>query len=477
MPPPHTHEGEGIDVLIPLFKKLYLSIIAILLFSAAMPASAHNMPLGGSSWCIGKNSITAFIELNSLLFADIEGVKAGNYNPESSSEEELGKIAADVIQPYINKKLSIAVNNKIYPVKVNKLTRNENGLFKIWLSVDDVNFTNPANPIKIDYQLLFDETNKGHINLAYLYLTDAVGDKLQKVLDFSPPDGQFSFEQGARVWEVSIKGSPANAASKDMQDAKNKSVEHTHTAAVSPSVKTASVLSSDAGRKKAFSSRKPVPAVSKSAAPLLESTQRSVQNSAVSNQRIKKSFWSNIGEFLLLGIEHILTGYDHIAFLLALIVIGLSIKEVLKIITAFTIAHSITLLLAATQVVSLNSRIVESVIAFSICFVALENLFKKQVNYRWLLTFGFGLIHGFGFASVLQELIVGKSNLLVSVVSFNLGVEMGQLMIFLVLLPILHLLKNKIEFRKVTVGVSLAIFMLGFAWLIERGFNLKLLPI
>jgi len=125
----------------------------------------------------------------------------------------------------------------------------------------------------------------------------------------------------------------------------------------------------------------------------------------------------------------------------------------------------------------LNSRIVESAIAFSICFVAIENLFKKKVNYRWIITFIFGLVHGFGFASVLQELIVGKSNLIVSVVSFNLGVEIGQLMIFLVMLPVLYLLKTKIAFRKLTVGVSLAIFVLGFTWLIERGFDLKLLPI
>ena len=226
-----------------------------------------------------------------------------------------------------------------------------------------------------------------------------------------------------------------------------------------------------------LSSRKPAPAVSASVALPLESARESGQNSVVPKQPAKKSFWSNVGEFILLGIEHILTGYDHMAFLLALIIIGLSIREVLKIITAFTVAHSITLLLAATQVVSLNSRVVESVIAFSICYVALENLIKKKVDYRWLLTFGFGLIHGFGFASVLQELIVGKSNLLVSVVSFNLGVELGQLTIFLVLLPVLHLLRNKIEFRKVTVGVSLAIFILGFTWLIERGFNLKFLPI
>jgi hydrogenase/urease accessory protein HupE len=188
-----------------------------------------------------------------------------------------------------------------------------------------------------------------------------------------------------------------------------------------------------------------------------------------------RSAWATIGSFIMLGIEHILTGYDHIAFLIGLIVIGLSIREVLKIITAFTVAHSITLLLAAMQIISLNSRFVESVIAVSICYIALENLFKKEVKYRWLITFCFGLIHGFGFASALQELIVGKSNLLLSVVSFNLGVETGQLMIFFVLLPVLYLLKQKMEFRRVTAGVSVAILLFGFTWLIERLFDLKLI--
>jgi hydrogenase/urease accessory protein HupE len=185
--------------------------------------------------------------------------------------------------------------------------------------------------------------------------------------------------------------------------------------------------------------------------------------------------WSSIGDFVLLGIEHILTGYDHIAFLIGLIVIGLSFKEVLKIITAFTIAHSITLLLAALQIISLNSRFVESVIALSICYIALENLFRKEVRYRWVITFCFGLVHGFGFASALQELIVGKSNLILSVISFNFGVETGQLMIFFILLPVMYLLKKKMEFRKVTVGVSLAIFVFGFTWLLERLFDLKLI--
>ncbi len=442
-----------------------------------MTASAHNIPMGGSMWCIGKNNITAFIELNSLLFEGIKGIKEGHYNPESSSDEELGKIAADIIQPYINKKMSITINNKIYPVKVTKLTRNVTGMFKIWLSVANVNFPNPENPVKIDYQLLFEETNNAHVNLAYLYLTDAVGDDLQKVVDYSQPNGQYTFEHDAHEWDVSIKGSPASIASNVVKKEKNLNIVPMGTVTAITHVKKTGALSAYDGEKKTHFSRNPTASVSTSGLLALNRPHKSGQSSDVPKQPVISSIWENIGEFVLLGIEHILTGYDHIAFLLALIVVGLSIKEVLKIITAFTIAHSITLLLAATQVISLNSRVVESVIAFSICFVALENLFRKEVNYRWLLTFCFGLIHGFGFASVLQELIVGKSNLLVSVVSFNLGVELGQLMIFLVLLPILHMLRTKIEFRKVTVGVSLAIFVLGFTWLIERGFNLNLLPI
>jgi hydrogenase/urease accessory protein HupE len=199
------------------------------------------------------------------------------------------------------------------------------------------------------------------------------------------------------------------------------------------------------------------------------------QPAPVSRATPKASAWTTIRLFVPLGIEHILTGYDHIAFLLAIIVIGLSIKEVLKVITAFTIAHSITLLLAAMEIIRLNSRFVESVIAFSICYVALENLYKKKVNYRWLIAFGFGLIHGFGFASALQELIVRKANLLLTVVSFNAGVEMGQLIVFFVLLPILYLLKKQINFRIVTVATSVGIFAIGFTWLIERVFQLKLL--
>ena len=285
---------------------------------------------------------------------------------------------------------------------------------------------------------------------------------------------QNTFDSTAHVWEVTIPGTAANGGPKA---AKNGStiIAAQKEAAVAPA--TDKKINTSAPRKAAAIAEHGQDKRSQDDHTGALTPVPGDGNGIASSRPAKQSLWANIGQFILLGIGHILTGYDHIAFLLALIVIGLSIREVLKIITAFTVAHSITLLLAALHIVSLSSRIVESVIAFSICYVALENLLKKKVNYRWLVTFGFGLVHGFGFASVLQELIVGKANLLVSVVSFNLGVELGQLMIFLVMLPVLHLLKNKLEFRIVTVGTSLAIFLLGFTWLIERGFNLKLLPI
>lgn len=452
-----------------LFRKLALSVITAFFLLQAVPVFAHNLPIGGSRWCFGKNTIVGNIDLSPSLLTEIKEIRDGHYDLNSISDKQLQQIASDILQPYINKKLSITADGKTYPIKVDKVVNNGN-MFTIWLSVDAISFTS-ARPVRIDYTLLFEETNNAHVNLAYGYVTDATGDALQKVFDFSPPAFQTTFDAKAPVWEVTIPGAASSAANVSNTGS---TVIAAQKEAVAPA--TGAKIHASASRKAAMAERAqgkhsqdnhtgvvtPVPNDS---------------NGVVSNKPAKQSLWANIGQFILLGIEHILTGYDHMAFLLALIVIGLSVKEVLKIITAFTVAHSITLLLAATQVVNLNSRVVECVIAFSICFVALENLFKKKVQYRWLVTFGFGLVHGFGFASVLQELIVGKSNLLVSVVSFNLGVEVGQLMIFLVLLPVLYLLKNRFEFRKVTIGVSLAIFLLGFTWLIERGFNLKLLPI
>ncbi len=492
----------------PLFRRLYLFTITALLLLITVPVSAHDMTIGASRWCFGKNNVVATIELNYSLMKEIKGIMDGPYNLGANSDKQLQHVATDIIQPYINKKLSITVNDKAFPVKVDKIVRNESNLYTIWLSADNIRFNNPANPVKVDYRLLFAETDNKHVNVAYMYSSDATADTVQKIFDYSQPVAQYTFEHNAPTWEVSVKGvaneppaghktaSPAAAGSSESIEEGNKTTDSGQRNRVSaPVAVQKSIINTPAlndGPEKSATSRNAAAAMpegtsgrqipdNSSTVSSKNSTGSSLSagkgNGLILNNSAKKSIWANIREFLVLGIEHILSGYDHIAFLLALIVIGLSVKEVLKIITAFTIAHSITLLLAAMQIINLNSRLVESVIAFSICYVALENLFRKKINYRWLVTFGFGLIHGFGFASALQELIVGKSDLVISVLSFNLGVEAGQIMIFLVMIPILYLLKDKLGSRRITAAASVAVFVVGFTWLIERVFDLKLLPL
>jgi HupE / UreJ protein len=180
---------------------------------------------------------------------------------------------------------------------------------------------------------------------------------------------------------------------------------------------------------------------------------------------------SGLMSFVLLGIEHILTGWDHLLFLLGLLLRGGSWLAVAKIVTAFTLAHSITLALAALDIVVLPDRLVEAVIALSIAFVAAENLFGKPVvARRWLVSFCFGLVHGFGFSSALRELGLASAGLLVSLFGFNTGVEIGQGLVVAVALPALVLLRRTRWERRMVWSSSVAILLVGAVLFIERAF-------
>ncbi|HEX4946641.1 MAG TPA: HupE/UreJ family protein [Blastocatellia bacterium] len=183
--------------------------------------------------------------------------------------------------------------------------------------------------------------------------------------------------------------------------------------------------------------------------------------------------WHTFRQFLLLGIEHILLGFDHLCFLLALLLVATTLGSVIKIVTSFTIAHSITLALAAFDKVTLSPSIVEPLIAVSIVYVGLENIWRhgKDIEGRWLLTFAFGLIHGFGFAGVLKELNIGAggSGIAVPLVSFNVGVELGQLAVAALVWPLLQWLRNRPELTKKLVPVgSLLVAIAGGYWLVKR---------
>jgi hypothetical protein len=177
----------------------------------------------------------------------------------------------------------------------------------------------------------------------------------------------------------------------------------------------------------------------------------------------------NALSFMLLGVEHILTGYDHLLFLLALMLPGGGILGLAKIVTAFTAAHSVTLSLAVLDLVTLPDRLIEAVIALSIAAVAVENLFfEPTVRRRWIVSFGFGLVHGFGFSSALRETGLPSHGLLLSLFAFNGGVELGQALVVAVALPAILLMRRRGYDRRIVWGSSLAILGVGLVLFLER---------
>lgn len=186
----------------------------------------------------------------------------------------------------------------------------------------------------------------------------------------------------------------------------------------------------------------------------------------------KATLLSTLGRFWVLGLEHILVGYDHLMFVFALLLASQSLGLLVRWITAFTLAHSVTLIAAALNWVQLSPTLVEPLIALTVAYVGIENLLVKNISYRWILTLAVGLIHGFGFASVLRESGLPPEHSLWALLSFNLGVEAGQLLAIFSVLPLLWLLRHRFFFEEkypafLKVG-NIVVTLFGVAWFIER---------
>jgi hypothetical protein len=195
--------------------------------------------------------------------------------------------------------------------------------------------------------------------------------------------------------------------------------------------------------------------------------------------------WSAFVEYLRAGIWHIWSGIDHLLFLLSLLLPAVLVRRhnrweavpmaapafmnIVKVVTAFTLAHSITLSLAAFDVIRLPGRLTESVIAASIIVAALNNVFPRITEGRWRIAFAFGLLHGFGFASVLSDMGLPQGARLVSLVAFNMGVEVGQLAVVLAVMPVAYLLRATRFYRRgVMPWGSSAIAALALVWFVQR---------
>ena len=204
--------------------------------------------------------------------------------------------------------------------------------------------------------------------------------------------------------------------------------------------------------------------------------------------------WGQLLGYLRTGIGHIWTGFDHLLFLFSLLLpavlvrrgphwegattLGGSLGDVLRVVTAFTVAHSLTLGLATFGLLRVPSRISESAIALSVVAAALNNVWPVVKHRRWVVAFCFGLVHGLGFANVLGDLGLPRGALALALVGFNLGVETGQLAIVALFFPVSYAIRTSLFYRRcVMTAGSMGIAMLAALWLAERAFNLQFLPV
>lgn len=190
------------------------------------------------------------------------------------------------------------------------------------------------------------------------------------------------------------------------------------------------------------------------------------------------NFWHNAWAFIVLGVEHILVGTDHILFVLSLLLTFVSLRKMLKSVSAFTIAHSVTLILAGLSIVTLNTQVVESMIALSIAVVAIGTVFFRKykvfssVESKTAMIFLFGLFHGLGFAGLLQNFTIPEGRFLSSLLFFNVGIEFGQLFIILVTLPFIFAFRKKAWYPRAIQVAAIVISAVALYWFVERALGL-----
>lgn len=187
-----------------------------------------------------------------------------------------------------------------------------------------------------------------------------------------------------------------------------------------------------------------------------------------------RGFFHNAQDFIKLGIEHILAGPDHILFVLSLLLMFVSVGEIFRLITTFTVAHSLTIILAGTGTLVLSSAFVEPIIALSIAVVAILTTFYGHLRFmahqyaKIALVFFFGLFHGLGFAGLLTEISIPKETFFSSLISFNIGIEIGQLLIIAIALPIILYCKKKTWYPTAVKIVAIGISVIAIVWFVER---------
>jgi hypothetical protein len=178
---------------------------------------------------------------------------------------------------------------------------------------------------------------------------------------------------------------------------------------------------------------------------------------------------TGFGHFVGQGVMHILSGIDHLLFIVSLLIVIRDWKHLAAVVTSFTLAHSVTLAVGALGLVRLSPRLVEPMIALTIIYVAAENALRLAPRARVGVTFAFGLVHGFGFSSVLRDLGLARGQLVPALVGFNLGVELGQLLVVVPLFPLVMLLQRRAgAYQRVRLGLNASVAVVACFWFVQR---------
>ena len=195
--------------LVPMRASRLVALLLLLLATFCVPVSAHNVMMAQSKWFFGRDNIQAAFVLPPALLGTIKGLTEGHYDIENCSEQELREVEIKVIQPYLDKNLSLSVNDQKYPVKVLRIERKNDIQWEMWLSSNGIRFNLTENVVSIDYRLFFEETDDAHFNLAYMYLYDANAHAVPGTPDDSAFLERSTFDAAAHVWETSLKGPAA----------------------------------------------------------------------------------------------------------------------------------------------------------------------------------------------------------------------------------------------------------------------------
>jgi hydrogenase/urease accessory protein HupE len=210
-----------------------------------------------------------------------------------------------------------------------------------------------------------------------------------------------------------------------------------------------------------------------------QKTSLASKKTALNNQSSKiREFLVTASIFISLGIEHILSGFDHILFVISLILLWHGWRKILILISVFTVSHSITLILAGSELVELSPKIVEPIIAFSIFYTTLTSVFLSKISrffrefkYKIIIVFIFGLFHGLGFAGLLQNFEIPQDKFISSLLFFNIGVEIGQFLILLISLSVLFFVWKSKNNEKIIKFFAILILFISSFWFLERIFN------